>query len=167
MSTYGCTNPTASGNQGGGNNANTLYSTGAFASSFNGYPTYSVICPNKTVNFNVNYPTSITGFDSYFTACGTSAVVDFNPITTKFTTVYPNPASTQTTLDFYLDKNSTVSIEVYNVIGDKVYTLSVPNVQEGFNYTTLPLDGISNGMYIIKLIQDNNVVDMRKLSVIK
>jgi len=70
-------------------------------------------------------------------------------------------------VDFYLDKNSTVTIDVYNVIGDKVYTLTVPDVQAGFNYTKLPLDNFSNGMYMIKLVQDDTVVDMRKLSVIK
>ncbi len=167
MIAYGVSNPCASGLTGGGDAVNTLYSSGSF-SSFSGYPTYSVICPNKTITFDI-WPSTITSttFDTYFTACGTSAIVDFNPATTKFTTIYPNPATTEAMVDFYLDKNSTVSIDVYNVIGEKVYSLTVPDVQQGFNYTKLPLDDFSNGMYIIKLVQDDNVVDMRKLSVIK
>lgn len=165
MATYGVSNPCASGTQGNGDAVNTLYSTGAF-SSFIGYPTYSVICPNKTISFDI-YPPTITGFNQYFTTCGTTEVVDFNPESTKFTTIYPNPASDRTNLDFYLDNNSTVTIEAYNVAGEKVYSLSVQDVNSGFNFTTMPLDNFSNGMYIIKLIKGNEVVDTRKLSVIK
>jgi hypothetical protein len=152
--------------EGNGDAVNTLYSTGAF-SSFYGYPTFSVICPNHTITFDIWPPTiTPTTFDQYFTGCA-SASVDFNPETTKFTTVYPNPASEKTTLDFYIDKVSTITIEFYNVTGQKVYSLSVPDVTQGFNYTTIPLDDFSNGIYIIKLLQNDEVVDLRMLSVTK
>jgi hypothetical protein len=166
MAAFGITNPCASGLEGNGDAVNYLYSSGAFA-SFYGYPTYSVICPNKTISFDI-WPASITPtiFDSYFNGC-VSVSVDFNPENTKFTTVYPNPASEKTTLDFYIDKVSTITIEFYNVTGQKVYSLSVPDVTQGFNYTTIPLDDFSNGIYIIKLLQDNNIVDLRMLSVTK
>jgi hypothetical protein len=127
-----------------------------------------VICPNKTITWDI-WPSSITAttFDPYFTACGGSGVVDYNPATTKFITIYPNPASISTMLDFFVDKNSTVTIDIYTMTGQKAYSLSVADVQYGFNYTILPLDDLSNGIYIVKLTQDNTVVDTRELSVIK
>jgi hypothetical protein len=161
-STYGITNPCA-GTQGNGNAI--IYTT--FSSfNFTGFPTYSVICPNKTISFDANWPPTLTGFNSYFTGCG-STDVDFNPATTKFTTVYPNPASVSTTLDFYLDKVSAVAIDVYNVTGQKVFSSTQADVNVGFNYTKLQLDDFANGIYIIKLLQDRKVVDQRMLSVIK
>jgi hypothetical protein len=162
--TYGITNPCA-GTAGNGNYIiNTLYA-GSF--NFLGFPTYSVICPNKTINWDCNYPPTATGFNTYYTNCGGSAVVEFNPKSTKFTTIYPNPASERTTIDFYLDNTANVSIEVYNVTGQKVFTIAQQNLNAGFNYTVLPLDEFSNGMYIIKLVQNDVTVDLRKLSVTK
>jgi hypothetical protein len=167
MAAFGITNPCASGLQGNGDAVNTLYSTGDF-SSFYGYPTYSVICPNKTITFDIWPPTiTPTTFDTYFATCGTNEVVDFNPVSTKFTTIYPNPASDKTTFDFYLDKNSSVSLKVYDITGQEVYSISNQNVSTGFNYFTMPVHQLSNGLYMVKLIQDNNVVDYRKLTVAK
>jgi hypothetical protein len=70
-------------------------------------------------------------------------------------------------LDFYLDKISAVTIDIYNVTGQKVFSYDQADVNVGFNYTTLPLDDFANGIYIIKLLQDRKVVDERMLSVIK
>jgi hypothetical protein len=126
-----------------------------------------VVCPNHTINWDVNWsPTTITGFDTYFAGCGTSSV-DFNPESTKFTTIYPNPAADQTTLDFYLDNPAVVTLEAYNVTGQLVYSSTVPDVNPGFNYAVLPLSDFSNGVYVIKLIQDAQVMDVRMLSVTK
>jgi hypothetical protein len=148
-----------------GNGNNIINSVYANAFNFTGFPTYSVICPNKTINWDCNYPPSATGFNTYFTGCGASAV-DFNPETTKLTTVYPNPASVKTTLDFYLDKVSTVTIDIYNVTGKKVFSYNQADVNVGFNYAPIQVDNFANGIYIIKLVQDKKVVDQRMLSVI-
>jgi hypothetical protein len=126
-----------------------------------------VICPNKTIAWDCNWPPSVTGFNTFFSTCGTTETVEFNPVSTKFTTVYPNPASDKTTLDFYLDKNSSVGIKVYDITGQEVYSITTPNVSTGFNYFTMPVDQLSNGLYIVKLLQDNNMVDYRKLTVTK
>lgn len=93
--------------------------------------------------------------------------MDYNPATTKFTTIYPNPASEAATLDFYLDNTSAVTLQMFNTTGQLVYTVTVDNVKAGFNYTKLPLDDFSNGVYIIKLLQNEKVQDVRMLSVVK
>ena len=160
--TYGVTHPCA-GTAGGGYNI--IYTTyGSF--NFLGFPTYSVICPNKTISWDCNYPPTSTGFNSYFSTCGTTEV-DFNPATTKFTTIYPNPATDHTNLDFYLDNISEVTIEIFSITGQNVYSISQGQVNSGFNYVTIPVNELSNGIYAVKLLQDNRIVDTRMLSVIK
>lgn len=134
--------------------------------TFTGYPTYSVVCPNHTINWDANYPPTLTGFNSYFSACGTTDV-DFNPETTKFTTVYPNPASDRVTIDFYLDKTTPVTIEVYSIEGKLVFSNTVADVNPGFNYTYLDVDQFSGGVYVLKLLENSTMVDQRMLSVVK
>ena len=155
---YGVKNPCASGTQGGANAVCTSYGVQA-------YPTFSVICPNKTLNHDVNWPVSVTGFDSYLTACGTTGNIEWNPTTTKFITLIPNPAKEKTTIDFYLDKLSNVTVEVYDISGKKVYTFEDKNVNSGFNYFDLSLTNFESGLYFIKLLQDKTLVDSKKLSV--
>jgi hypothetical protein len=165
MTQYGITNPCA-GKDGGGNAAAALYEDGSMG-TFSGDPTYAVVCPNKTVNWDVNYPATATGFDTYFTGCGTTGIIDWNPTTTKFTTIYPNPATEKTTLDFYLDKPSLIIIEITNIQGQKVFEVSKNDVVTGFNYITVYFNNFNTGIYFVKLLQDNQIVDSRKLSVIK
>jgi hypothetical protein len=125
-----------------------------------------VICPNKTIHWDVNWPPTLTGFNTYFSQCGTTDV-DFNPSTAKFTTIYPNPASGQTTIDFYVDLLSEMAVEIYSISGKKVYSASVAGMHPGFHYVSVPLDDFSGGIYIVRLIQDSETTDIRKLSVIK
>ena len=89
------------------------------------------------------------------------------PVTAKFTTVYPNPAFDIVSIDFYLDKTSTVSIEVFSSTGLQVCSGSVRDVTPGFNYTNLDVAHYGQGIYIIKLLQDGAMVDTRMLTVIK
>lgn len=111
-------------------------------------------------------PTTITGFDTYFSNCGTTAV-DFNPESTKFTTIFPNPASDQVTIDFFLDRSSAVSIEIYSMEGRKVYSAAVEGVNQGFNYANVQVGSFSHGIYVVKLLQDNSLMDQRMLSVVR
>jgi hypothetical protein len=63
--TYGVSNPCA-GVEGGGPAAINVVIEGQ---PFYGYPTYVVICPNRTVNFGVCWPPTPTCFDQYFNQC--------------------------------------------------------------------------------------------------
>ena len=44
---------------------------------FLGYPTWVVICPDRSFTFDVCFPPSITCFDPYFAACGPPMAADF------------------------------------------------------------------------------------------
>jgi len=62
---YGITNPCA-GTQGGGPAA---IDTTIEGQNFLGYPTFCIVCPDKTLYFDVCYPPEVPCFDPYFELC--------------------------------------------------------------------------------------------------
>lgn len=69
---YGVTNPCASGIEGNANAAIQLYIDNF---NFIGYPTYTVICPDRTVYWDVNYPPNVNGFNQYFDNCAQNVLI--------------------------------------------------------------------------------------------
>ncbi len=85
---YGITNPCASGLQGNGMSVDSLYQAqfGTFP-----FPKYAVVCPDRRIYWDVNYPPTVNGFDPYINdSCGTLGIA--NPQTNSGTiSIYPNP----------------------------------------------------------------------------
>lgn len=78
--------------------------------------------------------------------------------TIKNLTVYPNPISNSTTLLHINTKNSlTKSIEIYNVLGKKVFATMLDGKE-------LNISKLSPGVYMLK-ITENNIAETRKLIV--
>lgn len=67
---YGITNPCA-GTEGGGPAAINIVNTGQ---PFIGYPTYIVVCPDRTVHYDVCWPPTASCFDPYFEDCGATGI---------------------------------------------------------------------------------------------
>jgi hypothetical protein len=159
--TYGVTNPCASGTQGGGNAVCSTYSS-SFA--WSGYPTYSVVCPDHTYNHDVNYPPTATGFNTYFSGCGTNGIAD-ETTPCKITYMYPMPAEDILNVHIYSDKNSQIKIELFDMIGNSVYSL-VSDASQGYYNAEIPVSTLSSGTYIIKLSQDDVNVDVQQVIVL-
>lgn len=161
---YGVSNPCASGTQGGGDAVISLYSNNF---SFTGYPTYSVICPDKTINWDKNYAPTATGFDTYFTNCAASSIDEnSNPISTMFTLSYPSPANDQVTFNIFADKSSQLKIEIIDISGKAIYS-NMQNVDKGYFKTEINLNAFANGTYFVRLLQNDVLKDTQKLMVIK
>lgn len=69
---------------------------------------------------------------------------------------YPNPFNPKTLISFALPKTSRVSLEIYNILGQKVRTLLNENMEAG--YQSVEWDGtddggvgVSSGVYLYKL----------------
>lgn len=161
---YGVTNPCASGTQGGADAVTDTYSNSS-SWSWLGWPTYSVVCPDHTYNHDVNYPPTATGFNSYFSACGTTGIAD-EATPCKITYMYPMPAKENLNIHIYSDKFSLINIELFDIIGNCVYTIS-DNVSTGYYNAEIPVSERSQGSYIVKLSQDNVVKDVQKVMIIK
>jgi uncharacterized protein len=69
-----------------------------------------------------------------------------NPI--YISNIYPNPFSNDIQIDFILDCNQSISIEIYDIMGVKVYSGSKANYQKGIN-TIAVKTNLSKGNYTL------------------
>lgn len=65
---------------------------------------------------------------------------------------YPNPFNPTTTIEFYLDATSRVSLTVYNALGQKVATLlDGQEMEDGFQEAIFDASSLSSGVYFYRL----------------
>ncbi len=84
---------------------------------------------------------------------------------------YPNPAREHTTIAYNLPKASKVTLEIYNVLGQKIRTLV--DTRQHAGYYSIGWDGkdtsssnVPNGMYFYRIIAES-FVETRKLLLIR
>ena len=79
---------------------------------------------------------------------------------------YPNPFNPTTSIQIELPEQALVTLEVYNLLGQKIATLLNKHMQAGsfdvsFNATALP-----SGMYLYRM-QANGFSSVRKMMLLK
>lgn len=156
---YNITNPCA-GPWGGGTTAFTIIVNGQ---NFSGFPTYCVICPDRTLYFDPCYPPTVMGFDPYFESCDTLTGVSYNDdaLRSGILSVYPNPASSELSLEIISKDHDAVEIEFFNLLGLKVFSASY-EVTPGKQYINIKTGYLSNGVYFIKMMQNGLSIDTKK-----
>jgi hypothetical protein len=81
---------------------------------------------------------------------------------------YPNPASDISYVSFKLHEESTVSIDLFDVQGRKVYTV-MNNETKGYGKYIIPMDlnemNLVNGNYFCKLTVNGNTKTLRMIVV--
>lgn len=65
--------------------------------------------------------------------------------------LYPNPAKDEITLSYNLATASDVKMDIYNLIGVKVKTITKERTTAGEQNVVVDLKGLSNGIYFVKL----------------
>jgi len=75
---------------------------------------------------------------------------------------YPNPFNPSTTIDYTLEQAGMVTLKVYNLLGQEVYTLVDGYQNAGSYHTTLNAQGLSSGIYFYRL-KTQNAVQTRKM----
>jgi len=99
----------------------------------------------------------------YYTTSTPMVRMNFNPVVgvnevenTYALSVYPNPANTNATVSFSLNKEAAVSINVTDLSGKVVYmnTLGTVNGTQSVNVTT---DALKSGVYMVNVTVDGNV----------
>ena len=157
---YNITNPCA-GPQGGGTTAHTIIISGQ---DFLGWPTYCVICPDRTLFFDPCYPPTVTGFDPYFMQCAaTIGIDDIKPqvIRTGINSIYPNPATTEIFLEITVNDPLPVTIDFFNLLGLNVFSSSYGS-SPGGQTINIPTDQLPYGAYFIRLSQNGQLLDTKK-----
>lgn len=79
---------------------------------------------------------------------------------------YPNPFNPTTNIRFGLPEAADVTLEVYNMLGQRVDVLVNENRSSGYHNITFDGSNLSSGVYIYR-IQAGNYVETRKLTLIK
>nr|MBC8384152.1 T9SS type A sorting domain-containing protein [Candidatus Cloacimonadota bacterium] len=121
------------------------------------------------VNTNNGYP----HFEDPFIVDADDEIIPNSALLTYNLKNYPNPFNPSTTIEYSLDKdNSIVSLEVYNIKGQKVKSL-VNEVKEKGTHSVV-WDGkndshkaVSSGVYFYKLEADNKLIKINKCIILK
>jgi thiol-disulfide isomerase/thioredoxin len=151
--------PAASGLDGGGVAVASAYGIGAF-------PTFILIGPDGTILEQDMWPLTngAATFTAYFEGHGLeleSCAVGIEEMTSNADfTIYPNPASSLTTIDLS-GFNGQVTIRIFDILGKQLSSLQTTNETE-----MIDLSELNSGNYIVKVFSDNVEVTKR-ISVLK
>ncbi len=74
---------------------------------------------------------------------------------------YPNPFRGSTRIEFALNRDSDVRIEVYDNIGRRVQTLVDRHLPEGFHHVDFDAGGLASGVYFYRIITDRTVLSQK------
>ncbi len=84
---------------------------------------------------------------------------------------YPNPFNPSTTIQFDLRQTSTVTLEIYNVLGERVEQWSYGSMGAGKYNEDINMDTFASGVYFYRILAVGNdgqrFVSMKKLVLIK
>ncbi len=76
---------------------------------------------------------------------------------------YPNPFNSSTTINVELADNADLSIEVTNLIGQKIYEMDKGNVPAGTYEFVLSADNFSNGVYFYTVRANENKITKKMI----
>jgi len=69
--------------------------------------------------------------------------------------MYPNPTNNNTTLAYKLDKDQNVNVQVFNMLGQQVYSNNEGLVSSGEHTILINTSTLQNGIYFVKFNADN------------
>jgi len=119
--------------------------------------------------FNGTTVATINGGSSWTTStsanfCTTTGVEEIESLSSF--NVYPNPFSNSTTVEFALTQPEKISIDVYNLLGEKVTSVAEATYGAGSHTATINADNLSQGVYYMTAIIGGQKLT-QKLSVVK
>ena len=82
-----------------------------------------------------------------------SGIILYEPI--HLAKVYPNPCQKYITVDVTLNFAETLTIEVYNSIGNQIFKNIYSDLSEGEHLLKINTDTYSNGVYTLKVKGEN------------
>jgi hypothetical protein len=158
---FDVSNPCA-GPDGGGTTAHTIVISGQ---EFLGWPTYCVVCPDRTLYFDPCYPPTVTGFDPFFESCGAfTGVEDIRQEKAGIKSIHPNPANTVMSIDLLLQSPQPVTVNLMNLLGTKVLSTSFETFG-GIQTFTISTQKLPAGIYLLNLVQNGQVIGIEKVQI--
>ena len=108
------------------------------------------------------------------TFCGSTTGVDIKTTDSSLTIPdafalkqnYPNPFNPSTTIKFSLPAQTQLKINIYNMLGELVRTISEGIYEAGYYNIIFDASELSSGTYIYRL-ESNNFTDTKKMILIR
>jgi hypothetical protein len=69
---------------------------------------------------------------------------------------YPNPAQDQINLNYEIRNAGEVNVEIYNLVGAKVYENYLGRQMSGFNNQEINVSDLTEGIYLMRLTVNNS-----------
>ena len=88
-------------------------------------------------------------------------------LTFKLYQNYPNPFNPITKFKFQILKTSNIKLEIYDVSGKLISSLIDQKLIEGTYEELFDGSNLSSGVYFYSLIADRNIVDTKKMILIR
>lgn len=127
---------------------------------------------NTTVSFQNGFlkVTGLTSFSDFAIAEESNTVsnereTDF-PTTFTLNQNYPNPFNPSTVINFGLPNASDVRIDLFNIIGQRVISITNQRYSAGWHNVTFNASGLASGIYIYR-IQAGSFVETKRMTLIK
>ena len=79
---------------------------------------------------------------------------------------YPNPFNPSTTLTFTLPHSSTVTLSVFNILGQEVRKIVNEKMEAGTHHVQFDAGGLPSGVYLYRIESDGCTVS-RKMVILK
>lgn len=150
--------------------ADTLYFTREYSKRGQAYPT--ITADGKTLFFVATYHDKQTVYVSHMLIDENGIPVSvYNespslPSSFKLYSPYPNPFNPTTTIEYELNKESKISITIYDTLGRKVKELLNAIKQAGRHKTAFNASGLSCGVYLV-VLNTSSGFSVKKLTYLK
>ncbi|MCW5909267.1 MAG: Omp28-related outer membrane protein [Chitinophagales bacterium] len=107
--------------------------------------------------------------DADSTFVNSSAPSAVTEVSSKLASVslYPNPATDVVNLEYSINNTTTVSFEVYNIIGQSIQVIKPSELAQGDYRTTINTSDFKNGVYFVAVKENNKTVNTLKFVVNK
>jgi hypothetical protein len=152
---------------GGFNIAGGSYNTGSIGSA----SAYIDICDAGNPTFGLDGPGGTIATTTTYCACSNNCVQvisGISPVESSdvITALYPNPAVTSISLMVNSGRSETLTIEIYDMMGKKQMNKTI-NANSGENKLELDITELSQGTYIVNVIDGHQLQSKQLFNVLK
>ncbi len=125
------------------------------------------ISPNKIYSYRLKQ----IDFDGSYSFAGVVNLGTSLPLQFKLDQNYPNPFNPSTKISFDLPVNSNISLDIYNLVGEKVMSVFKGELEAGSHTYNVNGSELSSGIYVYRLTvaaeDGTNFVTSKKMTLLK
>jgi len=81
--------------------------------------------------------------------------------------IYPNPTNKEINIEYELKNSSNVEMSLYNISGQKIKNIDIKNCLKGKNVNKIDASNLNNGIYILRIIANNDILKDQKIIIQK